>query len=65
VEALNLKPTHASIKAYYAALHQLGQLHISHEMAVRSAFPRGHECPHHMFDLGAEAPFSFGILWHG
>lgn len=35
---LNLKPTHASVKGYYAALHQLGQLHIDHEMAVRSAF---------------------------
>ena len=35
---LNLKPTHAAVKNYYAALHQLGQLHIDHEMAVRSAF---------------------------
>ncbi len=35
---LNLKPTHAAVKSYYAALHQLGQLHIDHEMAVRSAF---------------------------
>jgi hypothetical protein len=35
---LNLKPTHAAVKNYYAALNQLGQLHIDHEMAVRSAF---------------------------
>jgi predicted helicase len=35
---LNLKPAHAAVKNYYAALHQLGQLHIDHEMAVRSAF---------------------------
>ena len=35
---LNLKPTHAAVKNYYAVLHQLGQLHIDHEMAVRSAF---------------------------
>jgi predicted helicase len=33
-----LKPTHAAVKNYYAALNQLGQLHIDHEMAVRSAF---------------------------
>jgi hypothetical protein len=35
---LNLKPTHAAVKNYYAALHQFGQLYIDHEMAVRSAF---------------------------
>jgi hypothetical protein len=35
---LDLKPAHAPVKAYYSALHQLGQLSISHEMAVRSAF---------------------------
>ena len=35
---LNLKPTHAAVKNYYVALNQLGQLHIDHEMAVRSAF---------------------------
>ena len=38
MQQLNLKPTHAAVKNYYSALHQLGQLHISHEMAVRSAF---------------------------
>ncbi len=35
---LNLKPSHAAVKAYYAALNQFGQLHFDHEMAVRSAF---------------------------
>ncbi|HLM79147.1 MAG TPA: type ISP restriction/modification enzyme [Terriglobales bacterium] len=35
---LNLKPTHAAVKNYHAALHQFGQLHIDHEMVVRSAF---------------------------
>jgi hypothetical protein len=35
---LALKPTHATVKAYYETLHELGQLHIDHEMAVRSAF---------------------------
>ncbi|MGA2234259.1 MAG: N-6 DNA methylase [Terriglobales bacterium] len=35
---LNLKPTQAAVRNYYAALHRLGQLHIDHEMAVRSAF---------------------------
>ena len=35
---LNLKPTHVAVKNYHAALHQFGQLHIDHEMAVRSAF---------------------------
>jgi hypothetical protein len=35
---LGLKPTHASVKTYYEALHGYGQLHINHEMAVRSAF---------------------------
>jgi len=38
MSALNLKPTHAPVKAYYDALHGYGQLHIDHEMAVRSAF---------------------------
>ena len=38
MSGLNLKPTHAAVQGYYAALNQLGQLHISHEMAVRSAF---------------------------
>ena len=35
---LALKPNHASVKAYYDALHEFGQLHIDHEGAVRSAF---------------------------
>ena len=35
---LDLKPTHAAVKNYYAALNQFGQLYIDHEMAVRSAF---------------------------
>lgn len=35
---LNLKPTSARVRDYYSALNQLGQLNISHEMAVRSAF---------------------------
>ncbi len=35
---LNLKPAHAAVKNYHAALLQFGQLHIDHEMAVRSAF---------------------------
>jgi predicted helicase len=38
MQQLNLKSSHAAVKNYYAALHQLGQLHIDHEMAVRSAF---------------------------
>lgn len=36
MSALNLKPTHAAVKNYHAALHQFGQLYIDHEMAVRS-----------------------------
>jgi predicted helicase len=32
------KPGYATIRAYYETLHQLGQLHIDHEMAVRGAF---------------------------
>ncbi|HEV2400499.1 MAG TPA: type ISP restriction/modification enzyme [Candidatus Sulfotelmatobacter sp.] len=36
--SLSLKPNHATVKAYYETLHQFGQLHIDHEMAVRSAF---------------------------
>ena len=36
--SLALKPSHASVKAYYEALHQFGQLYIDHEGAVRSAF---------------------------
>ena len=36
--SLNLKPTHKSIKAYYAALNQFDRLGVTHETAVRSAF---------------------------
>lgn len=36
--SLALKPSHAAVKDYYAALHQFGQLYIDHESAVRSAF---------------------------
>ena len=36
--SLALKPNHASVKAYYDALHEFGQLYIDHEGAVRSAF---------------------------
>ena len=36
--SLGLKPTHATVKAYYETLHELGQLYIDHEGAVRSAF---------------------------
>src|SRR6266568_2158027 len=36
--SLSLKPTHATVKAYYETLHQFGQLYIDHEGAVRSAF---------------------------
>ena len=35
---LALKPTHATVKAYYETLGQFGQLYIDHEGAVRSAF---------------------------
>src|SRR6185437_6779545 len=35
---LNLKPSSAKVRDYFSALNQLGQLNISHEMAVRSAF---------------------------
>jgi predicted helicase len=35
---LNLKPSHAKVREYYSALHQFGQLNISHETAVRQAF---------------------------
>jgi hypothetical protein len=32
--ALALKPTHAAVKNYYAALHQVGQLHFNNEAQV-------------------------------
>ena len=35
---LNLKPTHKSVKTYYAALDQFAQLGVTHETAVRAAF---------------------------
>ena len=35
---LNLKPTHKSVKSYYAALDQFARLSITHETAVRAAF---------------------------
>ena len=35
---LNLKPTHKSVKAYYAALDQFARLDVTHETAVRAAF---------------------------
>ncbi len=35
---LNLKPTHKTVKSYYAALDQFAQLGITHETAVRAAF---------------------------
>ncbi|MBZ5648685.1 MAG: N-6 DNA methylase [Acidobacteriia bacterium] len=38
MEHLDLKPTHAAVKNYYAALGQFDQLQIDHEGAVRSAF---------------------------
>lgn len=35
---LNLKPTHKSVKTYYAALNQFAKLGVTHETAVRAAF---------------------------
>ena len=35
---LNLKPTHKSVKSYYAALDQFAKLDVTHETAVRAAF---------------------------
>ena len=35
---LNLKPTHISVKSYYAALDQFAKLGVTHETAVRAAF---------------------------
>ena len=34
----NLKPTHKSVKDYYAALERFAQLGVRHESAVRAAF---------------------------
>ncbi|VXD21577.1 DNA or RNA helicase of superfamily II [Planktothrix serta PCC 8927] len=36
--ALNLKPTHKPIRAYYDALQQFAKLGVSHELAVKDAF---------------------------
>jgi predicted helicase len=38
--SLSLKPTHAAVKNYYAALHQVGQLHFSNEAQVSDAFAK-------------------------
>ncbi len=38
MSTLNLKPTHKSVKDYYAALDQFNRLGVTHETAVRSAF---------------------------
>lgn len=38
MEHLDLRPSHAPVKAYYRALGEFDQLQIDHEMAVRSAF---------------------------
>ncbi len=37
---LALKPTHAAVKNYYAALNQLGQLHFDNEAQVSDAFAK-------------------------
>ena len=36
--SFSVKPSDKLIKGYYAVLGQYGQLHVGHEMAVRSAF---------------------------
>ena len=38
--SLALKPTHAAVKNYYAALTQVGQLHFSNEAQVSDAFAK-------------------------
>lgn len=38
--SLALKPTHAAVKNYYAALHQVGQLHFNNEAQVSDAFAK-------------------------
>ncbi len=38
MSGLSLKPTHKTVQDYYNVLNQMTQLHIDHEMAVRSAF---------------------------
>ena len=37
---LNLKPTHKSVKDYYAALDDFARLGVTHETAVRAAFQK-------------------------
>jgi predicted helicase len=37
---LNLKPTHAAVKDYYAALNQMGQLHFDNEAQVSDSFAK-------------------------
>lgn len=38
MQTLTVKPSDKFLKDYYTILGQMGQLHIDHEMAVRSAF---------------------------
>ena len=38
--SLALKPAHTAVKNYYAALHQVGQLHFNNEAQVSDAFAR-------------------------
>jgi predicted helicase len=38
--SLALKPTHAAVKNYYAALNQVGQLHFNNEAQVSDAFAK-------------------------
>ncbi len=38
--SFSLKPSHAAVKNYYAALHQVGQLHFNNEAQVSDAFAK-------------------------
>jgi hypothetical protein len=38
--SLALKPSHAAVKNYYAALHQVGHLHFNNEAQVSDAFAK-------------------------
>ena len=38
MSALNIKPTHKSIKTYYAELREYAKVGVEHEGAVRTAF---------------------------
>jgi predicted helicase len=40
MSGLNLKPTHAAVKAYYENLHSFGQLHFDNEAQVSDAFAK-------------------------